>query len=382
MREGCPPIYLDNAASTRPSRRVLERVLDHLRGPPGNASSETHAPGRRARAALEQARSEVATLLGAGPEDAIVFTSGGTEANNLALFGLAQGRAEGHIVSSAIEHPSILRPLEALRARGVQVTLVPVDGCGRVDPQEVARALRPDTFLISIMVASNELGTLQPLGELAAIARGRGIPLHRDGVQAACMLDVDANRVGADLLSISGHKMHAIQGIGALLVRSQWRDALRPMHLGGDQGEGLRGGTENVPGALALGESARIALLEREGTRGRVEALRDRLERRLRSIPESTISGPGAGERLPGLLHVAFEGVRAEDLMAATPELAFSRGSACSARREAPSHVLQAIGASPRVLHGGVRLSLSGENTSAEIDSAASILEERVMAIR
>ena len=364
------PIYLDYNATTPIDPRVRAAMLPYLGDQFGNPSS-THAFGRSAWAAAERARRQVADLLACAPEE-VVFTSGGSESDNLAIQGVAfASRARGrHIVTSTIEHPAVLNTcLYLAEQHGFDVTYVDVDGHGRVDPEVVRHAIRPDTVLISVMHANNETGTIQPIEEIGGIAREAGIPFHTDASQSVGKIPTRVAELGVDLLTIAGHKVYAPKGIGALYVRGGIE--LQPIIYGGGQERRLRAGTENVPYMVALGEACEVAadLLLEEGKRQRW--LRDRLHGILaEELDEVHLNGhPDA--RLPNTLNLSFPGVIGSDLLDAVPEVAFSTGSACHAGSAAPSPVLAQMGLGTDVALGAVRLSLGRYTAEVEVDEAA-----------
>ena len=329
-------IYLDHNATTPVDAAVLAAMLPYFSAECGNASS-IHAFGQHAHAAVDRARAAVASLIGARPSE-IVFTSGGTESDNAAIFGIAAPHAtkaeKGHVITTAIEHHAVLHTCRALEQRGVCVTYLPVNRDGMVDPDDVRRALRPETLLISVMHANNELGTLQPITEIANIAAGAGVPFHSDAVQSAGKVPIDVTRMGVDLLSISGHKFGAPQGIGALFVKSKTK--IEPLLHGGFNEGGRRAGTENVPGIVGLGKAAEIAAARlSESAPGavlRITTLRDRLEQGLLArIPESRVNGAGAS-RTPNTCNMLFPQIDSEALVIALDlqGLACSAGAACS----------------------------------------------------
>jgi cysteine desulfurase len=366
------PIYLDHNATTPVAPAVREAMLPYLGERFGNPSSG-YEIGRQARDAVERARAQVATLLGAGHEQ-IIFTSGGTEANNLALAGhiRARGRAGAHVVASAIEHPSVLEPLRALAREGVEVTLVPPRPHGALDPDEVIAALRPKTVLVSLMHANNELGTLQPVAEVAAEAGRRGVAVHTDAAQSAGKVALDVRDLGVDLLSLAGHKLYAPKGIGALWVRPG--TPLAPLLHGGGQERGLRPGTEPVPAIVGLGAACVLVAAERARSAARLGALRDRLEAGLMAaVPDLQVNGALA-PRLPTTSHVSFLGRDGAQLLAATPQILASTGSACHTGAAEPSHVLRAIGASPEATRGAVRFSLGHGTSAADVERAIELL--------
>jgi cysteine desulfurase len=379
------PIYLDHNATTPLDPAVLEAMLPYLKGEYGNASS-FHAPGRAARAAVEQARERVARLLGAEPRE-IVFTSGGTEADNQALRGVIElarvpGGEPAHVITTAIEHPAVLNTCQALEKQGVRVTYLPVDRYGRLDPQGVERALTGSTALVSIMLANNEVGSVQPVAEAARHARARGVPVHTDAVQAAGRLATDVNALGVDLLSISGHKIYGPKGTGALYIRRGTRVA--PLIQGGHQERRRRGGTENVPGIVGLGKAAELALERLAQGTGHEAALRDRLEQGLRArVPHVAINGHPT-ERLPNTLNAGFRFVEGEALLMNLDleGVCVSTGSACSSGDLEPSHVLTAMGIPVEEAHGTLRFSLGKGTTAEEIDRTIEIVARVVERVR
>jgi cysteine desulfurase len=377
-----PRIYLDNGATTRIDDLVLEAMLPFLRERFGNASS-IHTFGQEARAAIEDARRLVAALLGADTRE-IIFTSGGTEADNSALWGVWRShyRPGNHIITSKIEHPAVLAACKMLEAEGAEVTYLPVDASGRVDPARVAAAIHDRTILISIMCANNETGVIQPIEEIGALARERGVLLHTDAVQAVGKIPLNVQRLGVDLLSLSGHKFHAPKGVGALWVRSGVK--LIPFLTGGSHERKRRAGTENVPGIVGLGAASQLALerLPQFGTL--VGSLRDRLESRIRSgIPGVRTNGD-VEHRLPNLANLSFEGLEGEAAVIAMDlaGVAVSTGSACSSGSLEPSHVLMSMGLRPEIVQGSVRFSLCYHNTTEEIAAAVEILREVVGRMR
>jgi cysteine desulfurase len=365
--------YFDYNASAPTAPEVLEAMLPAMAEVYGNASSIHHF-GQAARKKLDEARREVARFLGAAPEE-IVFTSGATEADNLALAGVAQG---GHIVTTAIEHPAVLM---AARELG-PVTVVPVDGRGVVDPDDIRRALRPDTRLVSVMHANNELGTVQPVREVARIAREAEIAMHCDGVQAAGRMPVSAKDLGAATYAISGHKLAGPKGIGALYVRKGIE--LRPMIRGGAHERSRRAGTENVAGAVGLARAARWAREHLSGEARRQQALRDRLEQTiLDRIPDSHVNGAGA-ERIPNTTNIRFDGIDSDALLIALDLRGFavSSGAACSSGATQPSHVLLAIGLTKEQARSSIRFSLGRGTTAEQSDLLVEALAESVAQLR
>ena len=347
--------------------------------------SSVHQPGQRARAAVEHARGQVAALLSCRPSE-IIFTSGGTESNNLALFGALDTHRVGrpHLITSAIEHDAVLRAADALAKRGdVDVTVLPCTPSGRVDPATLRSALTPHTRLVSIMLANNETGVLQPVQELASIAHAAGALFHTDAVQAAGKLPLSVNELGCDLLTISGHKLYGPKGTGVLYLRR--KTTLAPLHFGGPQERQRRAGTENVAGLVGLGQAAELAqawLATDAATQ--LAQRRDRLEQTvLAAIPGSGVNGAGE-PRSPNTTNLYFDGVIAEDLMIALDlrGLAVSAGSACQSGALEPSHVLRAMGLSEQRARAAIRLSLTRMITTAQVDAASTLLVETVLRLR
>ncbi len=370
-------IYLDHAATTPVRPEVLEAMLPYFTQSGYNPSS-LHAEGRRARAALDEARDRVAGLLGAQRKE-IVFTGNGSEADNLAIFGVARARGGrgargGHLLSTAIEHPAVLRALDALRDEGWAVSLLAVDRDGLVDPAAFAAALRPDTVLASVMYANNEIGTVEPVARLAAIARERGVLFHTDAIQAAAYLPLDVAALGVDLLSLSAHKFYGPKGVGALYVRDG--TPLQPMIGGGGQEFGRRAGTENVAGIVGFATALSMAAGERDAASVRVAGLRNRLERAiLASVEGAWINGGGAA-RLPGTSSASIRDVDGEQLLVRLDleGIAVSGGSACASGALEPSHVIAALSGEPRGRFGTVRFSLGRSTTAEEIDRLIALL--------
>jgi len=377
-------VYLDNNATTPVLPEILAAMQPYFGEHFGNASS-IHHHGQETRAAVERARESIAALLGCRASE-IVFTSGGTEADNLAIFGLENlglAKRGSHVITSTIEHHAVLNSCKYLQTSGCEVTYVPVDGHGQVDPDEVRKALRPNTRLISIMMANNETGVLQPLEEIGRVAAEADVYFHTDAVQAAGKIAIDVKRIGCDLLSISGHKMHAPQGVGALYVRKG--TALRSMLHGGGHERSRRAGTENVPGIVALGRAAELA---RQGfardDADRISGLRDRLEQTILNQVEATAVNGQDAPRVPNTTSIHFEGIEGEALVIALDlkGLAVSTGAACSSGAIEPSHVLTAMGMRPDQARGSLRFSLGKQNTSEDIDFALSHIPHTVARLR
>ncbi len=374
------PIYLDYNATTPVLPEVREAMLPYLGERFGNPSSG-HLYGREAAEGLERARAQVARLLGCAPDE-VIFTGGGSESDNLALLGRvwAAGVAEPHVVTSQIEHPAVLATCRFLERQGVAVTYLPVDGAGRVDPDAVRRALRPTTVVVSIMHANNEVGTLQPLAEIAAVCREAGVPLHADAAQSVGKVRTKVDELGVDLLTVAGHKLYAPKGVGALYARRGVR--IEPLIHGAGHEGGRRAGTENVASIVGLGAAAALAeaTLEAEATRQR--ALRDRLETLLAEQAGGVTLNGHRTERLPNTLNVRFAGLDGNALLDATPEVAASTGSACHAGQTEPSSVLLAMGIAPEEAVGAVRLSLGRPTTEEEIEEASAALARSARALR
>jgi len=374
-----PRIYLDNNATTPVLPEVFEAMRPYFGEGFGNASS-IHHHGQETRAAVERARDSVAALLGCRASE-VVFTSGGTEGDNLAIAGLT-GPGD-HIVTSGIEHHAVLHACKHLEETGCEVTYVPVDGRGLVDPADVQRALRPNTKLISIMMANNETGVLQPVVEIGRIAAEADVYFHTDAVQAAGKVPIDVKAIGCDALSISGHKMHAPQGVGALYVRKGTR--LQPLFYGGRHERSRRAGTENVPGIVALGKAAELAMQGFErGDHKKMSVLRDRLQLGiLAQVEDAGVNGNSAA-RVPNTTNIYFDHIEGEAMVISLDlkGLAVSTGAACSSGAIEPSHVLMAMGLRPDQARASVRLSLGKQNTAEDIDIALALVPETVARLR
>lgn len=377
-----PLIYLDNAATTPVSETVLRAMLPYYSEDFGNPSS-LYSIGRRARKALESARETVAGCLGARPEE-IYFTSGGSESDNWALKGtaLAAGaHGKRHIVTTAIEHPAVLRSCGALKRAGFEITCLPVSAAGRVDPDRLESALRDDTALVSVMSANNEIGTLQPIGEIGAICKKHGVLFHTDAVQAAGALPIDVKALNCDFLSLSAHKFHGPKGAGVLYVKGG--TGLDRLIDGGAQERSRRAGTENVAGAVGLAAALREACSKMEENTARLTGLRDRLISGIRNIPGSRLNGDPK-RRLPGNVNASFEGINGEALILLLDQqgICASSGSACAAGSVDPSHVLTAIGLNPELAKSSLRLTLGTQNTDRDVDAVLDVLPGIIAKIR
>jgi cysteine desulfurase len=368
-------IYLDYNASTPIAPAVAQAMQAALADAFGNPSS-LHWAGAPARALVEQARGEVAALLGCAPQD-IVFTSGGTESNNLALKGIffAARRTHPHLITSRIEHPAITVPMRFLEGMGARVTWLPVDGHGLVDPDDLRRAIRPETILISLMHANNEVGTIQPIAECAAIAREHGVPFHTDAAQSVGKIPTHVDHLGVDLLSIAGHKLYAPKGVGALYVRTG--TSLEPLLHGAGHENGRRAGTESALLTTALGAACRLAADLSEMPR--ITALRDRFWTALQDRFGAGVVLNGHPDlRLPNTLNCSFIGAHGGETLAALDGVAASAGSACHSGQTAPSRVLVAMGVPDPIAHGAIRFSLGRETTAEEIDAVVERLAARL----
>ena len=376
------PIYLDYASTTPVHPRVLEAVEPYWRQEFGNPSN-LYALGRRAGDALERARAQVAAILGSH-EDEIVFTGGGSESDNLALKGVAMAAPRRrHLVTTTIEHSAVLGAARDLQERwGVEVTHVPVDERGIVDPGAVLAALRPDTCLVSVMLANNEIGSIQPVAEIARACRARGVPIHTDAVQAAGFLDLNVDRLGVDLLSLSGHKVYAPKGVGVLYVR---RDTpLVPLIHGGNQEGQRRAGTQNVASIVGCGVALDLVEKHRAATCARLTALRDRLIAGVEAAVPGALLNGDRHLRLPGNASFCFRDVQGETILLELErdDVYASSGSACHAGSQDPSHVLLAIGRSAELAHTAVRLTLGAPTTEAEVDRVLDLLPRAVERVR
>ena len=374
-------VYLDHNATTPLEAAVLETTVAVLRGEFGNASS-VHTFGQTAKSRIDVARAAVADLIGARPQE-IVFTSGGTEADNLAIRGVAEAAGpRRRLIASAIEHEAVLNTFKALARRGWTTTLLPVDGRGIVSPEALATALTPETALVSIMLANNEIGTIQPIAELAAMAHEHGALFHSDAVQAIGKIPVDVDRLGVDLLSLSAHKFNGPQGVGALWVRRGRR--LVAATTGGGQERRRRAGTENVAAIAGLGTAARVAGAKLNAGPGDIADLRDRLEAGILAGVSGTVVNGDPARRVPNTTNISFDRVEAESLLIALDleGVAVSTGSACSSGTLEPSHVLRAMGFPPHRTQNSIRFSLGLGNTVEQIDHVVDIMPRVVERLR
>ncbi|HKE11468.1 MAG TPA: aminotransferase class V-fold PLP-dependent enzyme [Myxococcota bacterium] len=379
------PVYLDHHATTPTDPRVVGAMLPYFAEDFGNAASHTHVFGWRAEAAVEAARETLARSIGARSGSEILFTSGATESNNLALKGLVRaerGRRD-EVITVATEHRAVLDACRALEDEGVSVRVLPVDADGRVDPDDVARAIGPRTAVVSVMAANNEIGTLQPVAEIGRICRERGVPFHSDAAQAVGKIALDVEDAQLDLLSFCAHKIYGPKGIGALYLRTRRpRLKIEPLFHGGGHERGLRSGTLPVPLVVGFAKAVELAAADREGEARRLAALRDGLWLRLRDALEGLHRNGSAEHCLPGNLNVSFPGVDAAGLMVALPELALSSGSACTSATPEPSHVLAALGLRPELVTSALRFGLGRGTTEEEIAFAADRVIQEVQRLR
>ena len=378
------PVYLDHNATTPVDPRVVEAMLPCLTEHFGNPASRTHAYGWAAARLVERSRERVAAALGAHPDE-VVFTSGATESNNLAIKGVAWALRERgrHLVTVATEHKAVLDPCRRLAAEGFEVTVLPVDRHGRVEPEAVAAALRRDTVLVSVMLANNETGTLQPLAAIAAVCRAHDVLLHTDATQAVGKIAVDIGALGVDLLSLSGHKVYGPRGVGALIVRRR-RPRLRlvPLLDGGGHEGGARSGTLNTPGIVGLARALEIAGDELADEGRRLTALRERLRDGITSGLDGVHENGHPTERLPNTLNLSFEGVDGNALLVGLSEVAVSAGSACTSAEPKPSHVLAALGVPKALAAASLRFSLGRGNTEQAIDTTVAAVRRVVAGLR
>jgi len=386
------PIYMDNHATTRLDPRVLDAMLPYFTETFGNPASTTHSFGHAAKEAVDAARQQIAAAIGARPKE-IVFTSGATESNNLAIKGVAakHGGRGRHLVSVVTEHPAVLDPLATLARQGFEITLLPVmpspdPQAGLIRAEQVAAALRPDTILVSVMLANNEIGALQPLAEIGQVCRQRGVLLHTDATQAVGKIPVNVAELQVDLMSFSAHKIYGPKGIGALYVR-HGRPPVRLEALidGGGQEGGLRSGTLNPPSIVGFARALQLCLEDLPGESARLRALRDRLFAGLLAAGGVSLNGPALeppGWRLPGNLNASFAGVDGEALLLHMPEIALSSGSACTSAHPELSHVLRGLGLGDELVRGSVRFGLGRFNTAEEVDYVIAKANETLTNLR
>lgn len=377
------PIYMDNHATTPVDPRVLEEMLPYFTEKFGNAASRNHSFGWTAEAAVDLAREQVAALLGADPKE-VVFTSGATESNNLAVKGTAYFHREKgkHIVTSMIEHKAVLDSCRALEREGFEVTYVQPEPDGTVSAKTVEAALRPDTVLVSIMLANNEIGTVNELKDIGALTRARGIYFHTDAVQGAGKIPFDVNECNVDLASISAHKLYGPKGVGALYVRRKPRVRIQPLMDGGGHERGFRSGTLNVPGIVGMGAAAHLARTEMAQESARLLALRERLHTRITQRLDHVHLNGHATRRVPGNLNVSFAFVEGESLLMALKDVAVSSGSACTSASLEPSYVLRALGVGDELAHSSIRFGLGRFNTAEEVDFVADLVVAKVQKLR
>jgi cysteine desulfurase len=377
------PIYMDCHATTPVDPRVLEAMLPYFTEHFGNAASKSHAFGWRAEEAVEAAREQVALLIGASPKE-IVWTSGATESDNLAIKGAAHFyRSKGrHLVTCKTEHKAVLDSMHALEREGCEVTFLDVGADGRLEPEAVKAALRPDTVLASVMLANNEVGTIQPIEEIGRITRAAGVLLHVDAVQGVGRIPFDVERCNADLVSLTAHKMYGPKGVGALYVRRKPRVRLVPIIDGGGHERGFRSGTLNVPGIVGFGAAAALCAAERTDEAARLLRLREKLRAGIEAGLDLVSVNGSLEHRLPGNLNVSFAYVEGEALMMAVKDVAISSGSACTSASLEPSYVLRAMGVSDDLAHSSIRFGLGRFNTEEEVDYVIQLVVQKVKKLR
>ncbi len=379
------PIYLDNHATTPVDPRVFEAMTPYFLEKFGNAASSSHSFGWDARAGVEQARNQVAALIGAKPNE-IIFTSGATESDNLAIKGAAWSHREHlrergrHIITCTTEHKAVIDSCIGLEAEGFRATVLPVDRYGQVAARDIERAIEPGTILVSIMAANNEIGTLQPIAEIGQLCRERGILFHTDATQMIGRLPFDVNSMNVDITALTGHKFYGPKGAGAIYVREQVK--LAPLMEGGGHERGMRSGTMNVPGIVGLGMACELARQELVEEAGRIGALRDRLKDGIFSRLQDVYLNGHPSERLPGNLNVSFAGVDGQSLTMGLQDIAVSSGAACSSALAKPSYVLTAIGVSDELAETTLRFGVGRFNTREEIDYTLEKVVETVTQLR
>ena len=379
------PIYMDNHATTRVDPRVIETMLPFFTEKFGNASSRNHVFGWDSEAAVDRAREQVASLINAASPREIVFTSGATESDNIAIKGIAEAYAQKgtHIITCAIEHKAVLDSCKSLERKGYRVTYMPVRANGLIDLDKLRDALTDKTILISIMAANNEIGTIEPVREIGQIAKEKGILFHTDATQAVGKIPVNVEDMGIDLLSLTAHKIYGPKGVGALYVRSSKpRVKLNPLIEGGGQERGLRSGTLNVPGIVGLGKACEIAQQDLMADGERLTGLSQRLKTQIvGQLDEVSVNGDSS-QRLPGNLHLSFAYIEGESLLMGLKDIAVSTGSACTSASLEPSHVLRAIGLEEHLAHSSIRFGLGRFNTEEEVDYTAGRVVEEVRRLR
>ena len=361
------PVYMDCLATTPVDPGVLEEMLPFFADAFGNAASRSHTYGWAAQEAVDGARERVSRLIGAQPKE-IVFTSGATEANNLAIKGAAQLHPGGHVITQAIEHHAVIDPCRSLERQGHRVTILPVDSHGRVSPEEIAEAITEETFLVSIMAANNEVGTLEPIAEIGEICASRNVLLHTDATQAVGKVPIDVGASGIGLLSMSAHKVYGPKGAGALYVRHRPRARLVAQMDGGGHERGMRSGTLNVPGIVGLGKACEIAGQVISAEAQRLSGLRNRLLAGIRTGLDGVFLNGHPDEGLPGCLNLSFAGVDGESLLMGLSDIALSSGSACTSAALEPSYVLKALGVNDDLARSSLRFGLGRFNTREEVD--------------
>lgn len=379
------PVYLDNHSTTRLDSRVLEAMLPYFTEKFGNASSRNHCFGWEAEAAVDEARAAIGRLIGASSPKEIVFTSGATESDNLAIKGVAEANKEkgNHIVTCATEHRAVLDSCKSLERRGYSVTYLPVERDGSLNLERLSSAITDKTILVSLMAANNEIGTIHPLQEIGKIAKERGVVFHSDGAQAVGKIPLDVEGMGVDLLSISAHKMYGPKGVGALYVRAKRpKVRLTPIIDGGGHEQGLRSGTLNVPGIVGFGKACEIARQELSQEAARLIDLRERLKQGILSRLDEVYLNGDPVRRLPGNMNLSFAYVEGESLMMALKDIALSSGSACTSASLEPSHVLRALRLRDDLVHSSIRFGLGRFNTAEEVDYTVNRLAEEVTRLR
>jgi cysteine desulfurase len=377
------PIYMDNHATTPVDPRVVEAMLPYFTEHFGNAASRSHAFGWSAEKAVELARDQVAASIGASGKE-IVWTSGATESNNLAIKGVAEFyRDRGdHIVTAQTEHKAVLDTCKRLEKDGFRVTYLPVDQDGRVNPAAVAAAITDKTILVSIMLANNEIGTINPIVEIGQVVKARGVLFHIDAVQGVGKIPFDVTSSGADLVALSAHKMYGPKGVGALYVRRKPRVRLTPIIDGGGHERGMRSGTLNVPGIVGFGKAAELCVQEMATESKRLFALRERLRNGIQSQVSDTFINGSLEHRLPGSLNISFAYIEGEAMLMALKDVAVSSGSACTSSSLEPSYVLRALGVEEEMAHTSIRFGLGRFNTEAEVDHVIKVVVDKVNKLR